>query len=279
MKATERMCPICRTANYQKKITIKGSKAFEVVCSTKIQALWRGYMRRKVFYDIKKAFYKDGNGDLSLRTRFYEQEFSLISERMSKDIDSRDTEVNDMISASNHTLLESRQLDVLFESMLLSRLETRRLLPAEVVSPQSVHNKRNFSVNEEDWKASLHKAIHRGLDDCAICYGKLSSAYDDESKAAGKVSDSSPNVFASPSSSRIGGSLKGARRAVLLSCSHAFHSACINNFESFAVDNSLACPVCRCHYKKRILAYDCLSFGDHSVIQNRFPVESKGDMK
>ena len=161
MKVTERLCPICRTSNYQKKITHKGSKAFEVVCAIKLQALWRGYSQRKEYYDIRKAFYKDGRGNSLQRAKFYEHEFSLLSDRMSRDIDMRDFEVNDTINASNHTLLESRQLDILFESMLLSRIETQRSLPIEdSIPPKAAPSKAKSSLSESEWKGMSHIHLH-----------------------------------------------------------------------------------------------------------------------
>jgi hypothetical protein len=37
MRVSQRACPICRTGQYQKKVTHQGSRAFEVVCARRVQ--------------------------------------------------------------------------------------------------------------------------------------------------------------------------------------------------------------------------------------------------
>merc|ERR1712008_670434 len=44
---------------------------------------------------------------------------------------------------------------------------------------------------------------------------------------------------------------RGAARVELLSCSHVFHSCCIDSFESFHVFERHICPVCRQNYQRR----------------------------
>jgi Ring finger domain/IQ calmodulin-binding motif len=77
MKSEESSCPVCRASQYQKKITRLGSKAYEVVCSLKIQRMFRGYMARKEYHEHIKFYYDSGRGGKSRqKTRFYEKQLS-----------------------------------------------------------------------------------------------------------------------------------------------------------------------------------------------------------
>ncbi|XP_053215366.1 RING finger protein 32 isoform X2 [Podarcis raffonei] len=42
-------------------------------------------------------------------------------------------------------------------------------------------------------------------------------------------------------------------KTVLLSCSHMFHSTCVQAFEDFSLGGKPICPLCRSHYQKKIL--------------------------
>lgn len=97
MEKKERCCPICRTANYQKKMTNMGSKAFEVVCANKIQCLYRGYRVRKIFRSSLRAYYQQGRGEGARRKKFYQRELRDYTDRMGKDIARREIQVDSMI--------------------------------------------------------------------------------------------------------------------------------------------------------------------------------------
>jgi hypothetical protein len=97
-------CPICRCTNYQKRITHKGSRAFEIVCAIRLQALFRGYRCRKVYRSKLRTYYRSNKGsdegDSSGNQRrklFYQQELSSYTNEMEKQINQRSTEVNSMM--------------------------------------------------------------------------------------------------------------------------------------------------------------------------------------
>eukprot|EP01041_Mallomonas_annulata_P001257 gene1257-2434_t len=238
VKIGERVCPICRTSNYQKKITHKGTKAFSVICVRQIQALWRGYQTRLKYRIHLRCFYKQGRGNTNQRKKFYEQELSCYADRVSKEIEVRRTEVDTVLHTMDQTLLESRQLDLMFENMLLERRMTSLAEELESVEEEeaaAVREAQRLSLHmyttgdnthththgpprpppslcditsddsglpamsEADWTATLLRAVERGLGDCAICMGSISSF----------------------------------RTTSLLSCSHLFHEQCVGNLERF----------------------------------------------
>lgn len=292
VKVSERICPICRTSSYQKKITRKGSVAYSIVCATKIQALYRGYVIRRPFYYKKRAYYAEGKGSETARNQFYSKEMTTITNAMSKDIDRRDREIDHLVNSSDQTLLESRQLDMLFETMMADRiavLESSSSSSISTLSPsmnsRNDHNsnsgnsdrnrdckhkrgKRSTSpIPENEWNVTMRKALDRGLDDCAICMGLLCTE-SERTFAPGKEEKDDVNNYDNNNSSG-NPTVSNRRRAVLLSCSHAFHANCISNFERFSCDEEYVCPVCRSVYQKRPLTYDCTGFGDNTIVSNR----------
>ena len=273
VKVNERICPICRTSSYQKKITKKGSAAYLVVCVTKIQALYRGYAVRRPFYYMKRAYFAEGKGSEATRNRFYSKEMTSITDAMSKDIERRDKEIDHLVTSSDQTLFESRQLDLLFENMMASRMAAMDPFPSSSspIANDSLNNRGSIStgrdvaspIGEKEWTMTLKKALDRGLDDCAICMGLLCTE-SERVFAPGKEEKDDMHV-----DSNSNPTVTHRRRTVLLSCSHAFHANCISNFERFSCDEGIVCPVCRSSYQKRPLTYDCTGFGDNTIVSNR----------
>lgn len=75
----------------------------------------------------------------------------------------------------------------------------------------------------DDWAATEAAARQRGLGDCPVCLN--------------------PCCESEP--------------LTLLSCSHVFHSRCLDSFERFSLKTVSTCPVCRApHYRKRKLGQE-----------------------
>ena len=82
-----------------------------------------------------------------------------MNEKLSKDIDAQDQEIDTMITTSNQSLLESKQLDILFENMLRNRFEMQASqLPIinTNVNNQKVNSKANQFVSESDWNGTIN---------------------------------------------------------------------------------------------------------------------------
>ena len=98
MRAEERCCPVCRGTKYQKKITRQGSKAFEIICCTKIQKIFRGYVARKLYYYNIKLYYQKGQGGTSFhKTKFYEKELHVYMRRIDEDFQDRKMESDSVL--------------------------------------------------------------------------------------------------------------------------------------------------------------------------------------
>ena len=224
-------CPICRTTNYQKKITQRGSKAFEIICASRLQAVWRGALARTRFRGRLRTLYsssRHAKGHRSVqRRRFYERELSLYADRMSREVDVRSGIVDSVLTTMDATLQESRDLDALFDSVMRARLKAQRgrgdFLPtsedeeddlaaalaasasstlSSVAAAQADDDEAAArSLSEAEWAASASKAKARGHGECAVCITSTASA---------------------------------TRGIVLLSCSHLYHLQCLLNLEKFA---------------------------------------------
>lgn len=93
-------------------------------------------------------------------------------------------------------------------------------------------DERYRHISEEEWSSLLTKVINRNHDECSICMNKYNlpcSIFDLE-----KCLDQNE-----------------AKPIVLLSCSHLFHSVCLNTFEELNLDKLNVCPECRSAYRKR----------------------------
>lgn len=93
----ELSCPICRTKNYQKKLTHQGTKSYEKGMAVRIQSFWRGCLGRALFHRRKRLYYRDGGGELGQRKKYYETELSTISSRLTQNFDARNNQVDRML--------------------------------------------------------------------------------------------------------------------------------------------------------------------------------------
>ena len=111
-------CPICRSTNYQKKITRKGSLAFETICAAKLQAMWRGFCARKTFHvNLRRLYGRGGLGPgtgpgtgptgTRQRRRFYERELTLYADLMAKEVEERSSLLDREVSSSDRTWLRA----------------------------------------------------------------------------------------------------------------------------------------------------------------------------
>jgi len=249
MKSTERTCPICRTGNYQKKLTNIGSKTYEVECAIVLQKYWRGYNVRLKFRSLQRQYYKrnPNNGLESTRKKFYEKELSIISQKMEKDLDNRKDEVDIMLNTMDTTLRESRELDQLFDFVLQQRIMMNRISNNYDLNDDNdyIYSLDNNTtpkvvptkVSEEEWRqievqVRCRAKGSQGHGECAICMCSL--GYNNNTPEKSNIS-----LKAESKDNNI-------RKLYLLNCSHIFHSTCLSNFESFFQSSSvLQCPVCR----------------------------------
>ena len=99
-----KVCPICRTSNYQTQLTSLGSENNKVYSICMIQALMRGYLARVAFRTMLREYYRGGtHGDKTsiMRKRFYEQELSYHNHLAQRDADEFKCEVDQLFRYSS----------------------------------------------------------------------------------------------------------------------------------------------------------------------------------
>ena len=260
MKSTERNCPICRTGNYQKKLTTIGSKSYEVACAIVIQKYWRRYHIRSKYRSLQRQYYKKNpnNGQESTRKKFYEKEFSILSQKMEKDVDNRKDEVDSMLNTMDKTLRESRELDQLFDFVLQQRIMMNRISNNSDFNDDDDDDINDYKYSLEDNNSNKSKVIPtkvserewrdvevqvrsrargQGYGECAICMCILNNNNSPEKNIISVKAESKDHNI---------------RKLYLLNCSHLFHSTCLSNFEAFQSSSILQCAVCRApNYSKK----------------------------
>ena len=250
VRASQRRCPVCRSASYQKKITHEGTRSYTALCAVRLQALFRGWRARRVADRMRRSVYLSGGGSRLFRRRFVAAELAALSSAIDG---AAERETAAALSDGDSALRLSREVEEEFRRMLEHRSEqTRRIPPSgpgKQEGPSSPTGEADV-LSEEKWGVVLDQYLARRAAECAICMGPLS-----EDTAA----------------SLRRGLRERSRRAVLLSCSHAFHDRCIGRLEELLLGSALAqedlglrsrCPVCRQGpYSKRLLALD----GQHFI--------------
>lgn len=94
---TERSCPICRHPKYQKRTTNIGTKSYQYVCCRIIQSNWRKWFAKMKYHEKLKEFYKSGHGNTILRRKFFQQEFTLITNNFINETITTNKEVDNIM--------------------------------------------------------------------------------------------------------------------------------------------------------------------------------------
>uniref|UniRef100_A0A8C5S822 RING-type domain-containing protein n=1 Tax=Laticauda laticaudata TaxID=8630 RepID=A0A8C5S822_LATLA len=101
---------------------------------------------------------------------------------------------------------------------------------------QQLEEKLGPEINEVEWEKIQIQAFRQDIADCPICIMPLLQ----------------------PAQLQDGLSLDGyqsrPRQTALLSCSHMFHSTCLQAFEEFSLRERPICPLCRSCYQKKIIS-------------------------
>jgi len=239
-------CPLCRSADYEKRLFEEGRKNWELLCTRKLQAVWRGHCGRKIWNYLLDTVVPT---DPAKKRDFFVRRMGKLSTKLLSAMDNNADDLEALFSESDQALLVSRQVfnnatepssrtvQSPPETSTADRWAALRLdmegpaaLPA-LPSPSAAQGEHDTI----DWDKVETAALTRNEQDCAICLGDLGGP--DKQKA-------------------------------LTSCSHLFHAQCLASFERFATAVSAdrhrqtlaaeptpqcpTCPCCRSEYQKRL---------------------------
>lgn len=154
MRTTELSCPICRTKNYQKKLTKLGHQALERMSAERIQALARGWLARKKFKIALRRFYRSGHGNEQLRTKYFHTECAEMTEKMDRTLQHRVTQVDNMMRLvfSNPAIGNMHLISL---TMIMSQLDPW------IALYWKVDNSMNFSSRCSDNVSNLLQTPHQ----------------------------------------------------------------------------------------------------------------------
>ncbi|XP_069106705.1 RING finger protein 32-like [Argopecten irradians] len=251
----KKTCPMCRKAEYQTRVIHEGAKEYRIICATRIQAAWRGYVVKSWYRKLRETIPPK---DPKLRQKFYEEKLSTITDRI---VRSCDFNVNTFLTEIDQSLEASRDIFRRFD-------ETFNI------------------ISDDDWDTIQLKAVQRETQDCPICltslrlqtyvhpsgsdkslesmaepisHSNIKQTQLNRNKTATNKQPLSGHVkpkSSKKSSEKVQESSPAKRRkTVLLSCSHVFHDQCLQTFEELSLhDGRHVCPVCRSVYQKRSIS-------------------------
>jgi hypothetical protein len=102
-------------------VTRQGSKAFEVICAIKVQTIFRGFSARRRFYINIRSHYQLGKGGISNhRTKFYENELNMYTNKMDKDFDDRKKESDSLLRYDRSDWIVNKMMMMIQSSLMLS---------------------------------------------------------------------------------------------------------------------------------------------------------------
>jgi len=216
LRTKERTCPVCRHASYQKKITSIGSFIKRQESCVVVQSAIRRWIVKSDFKAKLRLHYKSNNGVNAGRKRdFYAGEIGSLNDKLFDTLQAHEDSIDSLFAEFNRSLQMSREVfNPGTQSVPLSTMKT--CAPAEEEETQG------GPISIKKWLTILSKADERGDCECPICLSDVDKDNDN--------------------------------KRVILSCSHTFHTKCVEAFENFNIYEIQLCPVCRAGpYQKKMV--------------------------
>ena len=229
-----RTCPICRRAQYEKRVIYEGAKIHRAKCAARIQAAWRGYIVRQWYKHFRLDMSHVPN-DLKLRRKFFQEKLSKITDRI---VASCDFDLNDLFNEIDRNVEQARIIRRAFDA----RIRT---------------------IDEDEWKQIRERAQQRNELECSICKCSLQPVISEViikkpiKTSKNKLEKLFPQLkpIEQKSVGKKQETQQPKRPLVLLSCTHVFHETCLQMFEEYSCDSTLNCPVCRTAYQKNTFSF------------------------
>ncbi|KAG5192722.1 hypothetical protein JKP88DRAFT_242605 [Tribonema minus] len=211
-----RVCPLCRHANYRKRVSKRGAEAWRQKCLLKMQCVARGYLARQSFRALLREHFRGGGGDARRRRTFMACELSSCTRKLEKSLRSTDDDIEALFGELEQGLAYSR--GVFGPPAAPAGAESpTAAAAADTLAELAPHNK----PPQPDWGLILSTAQGRGDTECPICMNDMCL------DAVGKA-----------------GAAAAAKAVAVCSCTHAFHQHCLRAFEAFNIYEVPLCPVC-----------------------------------
>ncbi|CAF3032312.1 unnamed protein product [Rotaria socialis] len=234
----QRTCPICRRAQYEKRIIYEGAKIHRAKCAARIQAAWRGYIVRQWYKSFRLDMSNIPN-DTKLRRRFYQDKLSEITDRI---VASCDFDLNELFNEIDRNVERARAIRQAFDA----RIRT---------------------IDEDEWQQIQERAKLRHELECSICkcllqpinieavFKNIKKPIKTNKNKLEKLFPQLKPIEQKPTAIKQAELQQPKRPLILLSCTHVFHATCLQMFEEYCCDPTPNCPVCRTAYQKNTFSF------------------------
>lgn len=204
-------CPICRKQNYDKRKTNYGSITYITKCVIKIQKLWRGYSGRKFFFEIHCKNPEYLPRIIKLKKRLISYRLMKVGRKVDRTMKMKTKATEDFIQKMEENIKNNNE-NIEKQIANIYHYNEENKLQVRDLLPQ----KKSPQIIGKKWHEIKEKSLKLCGNECTIC---LSTLF--------------PN-----------------KNLYLLSCSHIFHTQCIESLERYSLTGKNLCPLCRTEYEK-----------------------------
>ncbi|KAG1706498.1 hypothetical protein DVH05_001646 [Phytophthora capsici] len=110
LRTNQRVCPLCRKQNYQKRCTAVASAFHREYSAKRIQATFRGFVARQQAGSLWQKFYSSGKGDPIRRRQFFANRVGKTTDRLVTAMRKRDDSIDALLAEFDKSLAMSRRL-------------------------------------------------------------------------------------------------------------------------------------------------------------------------
>mmetsp|Transcript_15738 Transcript_15738/g.28763 ORF Transcript_15738/g.28763 Transcript_15738/m.28763 type:complete len:353 (+) Transcript_15738:1397-2455(+) len=199
--AAQRVCPICRKRDYDKKQFVGTQLYYIEASAVKLQSWFRGHLARVKFAEIRRLHPPQ---HYLVKRKYYGKQLAELGNQLTDEVERRSKEIDALFAEFDRQQETTKQV--------LDNLPWRK--PKSPKAPQPVA--KLTPLEERRWSRAKSLAQKRHETECPICIQEFG----------------------------------GGRALCILSCSHVFHSRCVEAFERYSVRADPCCPVCRQKYEK-----------------------------
>ena len=109
-RASERACPICRHARYQKCMITEGAEQFELASSLRMQRAWRVSCARRELGARREKWLRDGGGTPARRRRWQAETLAASSARLDSTLASEQSSVSALLRTLGGSLARTKHV-------------------------------------------------------------------------------------------------------------------------------------------------------------------------
>eukprot|EP01083_Nonionella_stella_P146423 460488_1 len=148
-------CPLCRSADYEKKIIDDGAKYWKDRCYLLIQNTWRAFICLKEYRKMQDTIEPKSP---TKKERFYLRKFKKMNDNLISHIDERTDDIDAFLLSIDNSIAVSRAVFDAIED------------GSQAMDDEKDNEKENkYTKSGRAWKDIKQLALTRNETDCSIC--------------------------------------------------------------------------------------------------------------